>query len=91
MVTIKEGDIVVSYKRFGALPSDLKRCPNMYLYKIIGIAPNCSLDSEDTTMVIYQSLYHKNPQLFVRDIGDFFAFIFDAGRYRFEKWEGEVV
>ena len=86
-VTIKEGDIVSHYKRKRLTERDLKLSPNKYLYKIIGLAYNCTTEKE--TMVVYRALY--NPyMLCVRTIGDFCSIIPEEGRYRFEKWDGEV-
>lgn len=87
-VTIKEGDVVVHYKRYHLFASDLHYEPNKYLYKIIGLAYNCTTEAE--TMVVYRALY-KPYMLCVRTIGDFCSIIPEEGRYRFEKWDGEVV
>lgn len=86
-VTIKEGDIVSHYKRDKLKELDLKYSPNKYLYKIIGLAYNCTTEKE--TMVVYRALY-KPYMLCVRTIGDFCSIIPEEGRYRFEKWDGEV-
>lgn len=86
-VTIKEGDIVSHYKRKRLTERDLKLSPNKYLYKIIGLAYNCTTEKE--TMVVYQALY-KPYMLCVRTIGDFCSIIPEEGRYRFEKWDGKV-
>ena len=86
-VTIKEGDIVSHYKRMKLSEQDLYYHPNKYLYKIVGLAYNCTTEAE--TMVVYQALY-KPYMLCVRTIGDFCSIIPEEGRYRFEKWDGEV-
>lgn len=57
------------------------------LYKIIGLAYNCTKELE--TMVVYQALY-KPYMLCVRTVGDFCSILPQVGRYRFEKWDGEV-
>ena len=86
-VTIKEGDIVSHYKRNHLTDRDLKLSPNKYLYKIVGLAYNCTTEKE--TMVVYRALYSPY-MLCVRTIGDFCSIIPEEGRYRFEKWDGEV-
>ena len=86
-VTLKEGDIVANYKRYGLYGRELQSEPNKYLYKIIGLAYNCTKELE--TMVVYQALY-KPYMLCVRTVGDFCSILPQVGRYRFEKWNGEV-
>lgn len=86
-VTLKEGDVVVHYKRYHLFASDLHYEPNKYLYKIIGLAYNCTTETE--TMVVYQALY-KPYILCVRTVGDFCSILPEEGRHRFEKWDGEV-
>jgi hypothetical protein len=86
-VTLKEGDVVVHYKRYHLFASDLHYEPNKYLYKIIGLAYNCTTEAE--TMVVYQALY-KPYILCVRTVGDFCSILPEEGRHRFEKWNGEV-
>ena len=50
-VTIKEGDIVSHYKRNHLTDRDLKLSPNKYLYKIVGLAYNCTTEKE--TLQLY--------------------------------------
>lgn len=86
-VTLKEGDIVAHYKRHTLTDWDLKFSRYKYLYKIIGLAYNCTTEGE--TMVVYQALY-KPYMLCVRTVGDFCSILPQVGRYRFEKWDGEA-
>lgn len=87
MVTIDKGTVVAHFKRFRLLPSELEKEPNKYLYEIVDLAVNCS-DCDKTT-VVYRALYGEK-MLFVRSIEEFTAYVRDAGRYRFEPWEGEA-
>ena len=85
MLTINKGDVVVHYKRYRSLPKELSRTPDLYLYRIAGLVPNATTGE---TMVLYTSLYDE--RVWTRTVADFLSFVPEAGRYRFEKWDGAV-
>ena len=85
MLTISKGDIVAHYKRYRSLPKELSRTPNLHLYRTEDVVPN--LTTNETT-VIYRALY--DDKVWTRTVANFLSFVPEAGRYRFEKWEGQV-
>ena len=70
----KPGDHVQHFKRELQHKTDLNRIPNLYHYRIVGLATHSETRAE---LVIYESLYSKdragNYKLYARPVEFFFA------------------
>ena len=88
------GDIVQHFKRELQSEADLHRMPNLYLYKIVGIATHSETREP---LVIYKALYLKdqtgNYKIYARPLEMFISEV-DRNKYpdikqkyRFEKFD----